>query len=60
MTQSNRRGFFRAALDSLVEARTRQAQRYVAGALLAFDDKTLAAHGYNRETLRRNANPTYL
>ena len=60
MTGTNRRGFFRAALDSLVEARTRQARGYVAGALLALDDKTLAAHGYNRETLRRQAHPTYL
>jgi hypothetical protein len=60
MTKTLRRGIYRAALDNLVEARTRQAQRYVAGALLTFDDKTLAAYGYDRETLRRSANSTYL
>lgn len=49
------RGFFRNALDSIVEARARQADRYVAGALLSLDDKTLAAHGYSREALRRQA-----
>lgn len=33
-----KRSFFRAALDNLVEARQRQAQRYVNGMLLAMDD----------------------
>jgi hypothetical protein len=53
-TQANRRGFFRSAMDALVDARTRQASRYVNGALLMLDDETLKAHGYTREQLRRN------
>lgn len=48
------RGFFRAAMDALVEVRTRQAQRYVNGALLALDDETLKASGYSRAELKRN------
>ena len=54
-TANNSRGFFRSALDSLVEARARQANRYVAGALLALDDETLAARGYDRASLRKQA-----
>ena len=54
-TANNSRGFFRSALDSLVEARARQANRYVAGALLALDDETLAARGYDRQALRKQA-----
>lgn len=46
-------GFFRNAMDALVQARTRQATRYVNGALLMLDDETLKAHGYSREELRR-------
>lgn len=54
MTTSNaRRSFFRSAIDALVDARTRQASRYVNGALLMLDDETLKAHGYTREQLRR-------
>jgi len=61
MTNSTRtRGFFRNAFDTLIEARTRQANQYVAGALLALDDKTLAAHGYSRETLRKTARTSYM
>jgi hypothetical protein len=47
------RGFFRGAMDALVAARMRQADRYVKGALLMLDDETLKAHGYTREELRR-------
>ena len=54
-TANNSRGFFRSALDSLVEARARQANRYVAGALLALDDETLAARGDDRASLRKQA-----
>ncbi|HTV68695.1 MAG TPA: hypothetical protein VMF90_09170 [Rhizobiaceae bacterium] len=46
-------GFFRNALNTLVAARQRQADRYVSGALLALDDETLKAHGYKREELTR-------
>ncbi|MGB6117945.1 MAG: hypothetical protein WBF87_06985 [Mesorhizobium sp.] len=48
-----RPGFFRSALNSLIEARTRQASRYVASALLTLDDKTLEAHGYSRAELQK-------
>lgn len=53
------RNFFRNALDSLVAARTRQAERYVNGALLMLDDETLKANGYNREELKRRAAHSY-
>jgi hypothetical protein len=52
---TTRSGFFRNALDRLVAARQRQADRYVSGALLAFDDETLKAYGYTREDLARRA-----
>lgn len=57
-TTTNGRGFFRNAIDALVEARSRQAARYVNGALLMLDDETLKASGYSREELRRNGPPT--
>ncbi|MDP3895278.1 MAG: hypothetical protein Q8Q62_01240 [Mesorhizobium sp.] len=61
MTKSgNTRGFFRNALDSLIEARARQASHYVAGALLMLDDETLKAHGYSRETLKKTARAPYM
>ncbi len=56
---STRRGFFRGALDSIVAARSAQAARYVDGALLMLDDETLAAHGYNREQLRKRGASYY-
>jgi hypothetical protein len=52
-------GFFRNAFDALVEARARQASRYVNGALLMLDDETLNAHGYDRAQLKRNAENRY-
>ena len=54
------RNFFRNAMDAMIEARAKQATRYVNGALLMLDDQTLAAHGYKREDLRKNAAATYL
>lgn len=54
------RNFFRNAMDAMIEARAKQATRYVNGALLMLDDQTLAAHGYKREELRRNAAVSYL
>lgn len=58
-TNSNRRGFLRGALDSLIEARSRQATRYLNSALLMLDDETLAANGYDREMLRKSAHAPY-
>lgn len=60
MTKTANPGFFRSALNSLIEARARQATHYVNGALLALDDETLAKNGYSRETLRRNARGSFM
>lgn len=54
------RGFFRGALTALMEARAKQATRHVNGALLMLDDETLAANGYTREQLRKNATAGYI
>lgn len=60
MKTNTKRGFFRNALDNLIEARSRQATRYVNGALLMLDDETLAANGYNRAELAKSAHTTYM
>lgn len=60
MTETAKPGFFRSALNSLIEARARQANHYVNGALLMLDDETLAKNGYSRETLRRSARAPYM
>ncbi|MCO5163180.1 MAG: hypothetical protein M9939_18760 [Mesorhizobium sp.] len=60
MTDTSKPGFFRNALNSLIEARARQANSYVNGALLMLDDETLAKNGYSREALRRNARASYM
>jgi hypothetical protein len=53
------RGFFRNAFDAMIEARSKVALRHVNAALLLLDDKELAARGYDRATLRRNASASY-
>jgi hypothetical protein len=53
------RGFFRNAFDALIEARSKQVQRHVNAALLMLDDEQLAARGYDRDALRRNASSSY-
>jgi hypothetical protein len=60
MIQTNKPGIFRSALNSLIEARARQATHYVNGALLMLDDETLAKNGYDRESLRRSARTSYM
>lgn len=47
------KGFFRNAMDALVEARSRQAQAYVNNALRGLDDKTLQSYGYTRKDLQK-------
>jgi hypothetical protein len=59
-TISARRGFFRSAMNALIEARQREASRYVSDVLLGFDDETLKAHGYDREELRKAARSPYV
>jgi hypothetical protein len=53
------RGFFRNALDRMVEARMRQANHYVNGALLMLDDETLKANGYSRAELKKRSSGYY-
>ncbi|MGX9119222.1 hypothetical protein ACWTU6_21555 [Mesorhizobium sp. BHbsci] len=59
-TISARRGFLRSAVNALIEARQREASRYVSGVLLAFDDETLKANGYDREELKKAARSRYV
>lgn len=46
-------GFFSGLLNSLVEARQAEAERYVNRVLLSLDDETLKKHGYSRAELSR-------
>jgi len=46
-------GFFKAAINALMEARQREAARYVNSALLSLDDATLKANGYSRSELEK-------
>ena len=54
---TNRRpgGFFRSAVETMIAARQRQADRYVSRTLLAYDEQTLRAHGFDRADLERRA-----
>lgn len=45
--------FFKKAMNRFVEANQVRAQRYVDGALLSLDDKTLAQLGTSHAELRR-------
>jgi hypothetical protein len=54
MTSStDKPGFFRNVLNALISARQLEAERYVNGVLLSFDDETLKSHGYSRAELAR-------
>ena len=57
---NHRKNIFRNALDAFIAARERQAGNYVAGALLALDDKTLAEHGYSRAELKARQTAFYI
>lgn len=46
-----RKSVFARALDRLIDARMREAQRTVNGYLLTLDDQTLAELGHDRATL---------
>lgn len=43
----------RAGFNRMIEARERQARRYVNGVLLHMDDESLTKAGYRRETLEK-------
>lgn len=49
----SKKSFLHNTLDAMINARTRQANAYVNGALLMLDDETLKAHGYNRADLQK-------
>ena len=50
MGHMTRRGY-----NAMIEARQKRAQHYVNGALLSFDDETLARAGFDRDELKRGA-----
>jgi len=52
-------GYFRRGVDRLVEARTRQAARYVSAGLMMLDDEALRARGYDRNELKKRAGSYY-
>lgn len=58
MAKAHRKGFFRHALDAMIEARSRQVAGYVNGSLLMLDDETLKEHGYDRDQLKRRSHFT--
>lgn len=60
MATNSGRGFFRGAVDALVEARTRQVSRYVNSALLMLDDETLRKSGYDRNELEKRGGVNYM
>ncbi len=49
----------RNSFNRVVEARQRQAQRYVNGVLLAMDDQSLEKAGYDRKVLERQESALY-
>ncbi len=51
-----KQGFFSRALDAMIDARMREAERQVVAQLLSFDDKTLASLGYERSELEARHN----
>lgn len=53
MSTRAKKSIFHSAFDAMVEARSRQAQNYVNGALLMLDDETLRARGYDRKELQK-------
>jgi len=50
---------FKNALNRMVEARERQARRYVNSTLLSLDDTTLKAYGRSREEIEKEGYQTY-
>lgn len=59
MAHSKDRGIFARAMDSIIEARSRQAARFANGALLMLDDETLKSHGYDRKQLIKRGAVAY-
>jgi len=53
--KNERRGIIRTAFDALIEARTRQAERYVNCALMMLDEDTLKSRGIDSNDLARRS-----
>ncbi|MBA4783452.1 MAG: hypothetical protein H2045_09575 [Rhizobiales bacterium] len=51
----NKKSFF----TGLIEARQRQANRYINGYLLTLDDATLTSRGYNRKDLLKKDSASF-
>ena len=49
----------RDTFTRMIEARERQARRYVNGVLAGLDDETLARAGYDRDRVRRMQRSVY-
>lgn len=60
MSATHRTGFFKSALKAYLASRERQAERYVNGALLMLDDRTLELGGYKRGDLRMRPSAWYI
>jgi hypothetical protein len=50
-----KRGVLRGALDALIEARSRQAERYVNGFMMILGDEALEKRGIDRQTLLKRS-----
>lgn len=49
----------RNLFNGMVQAREKQARRYVVGSLLSMDDATLKAAGYDREALKKERHVSF-
>jgi len=47
--------FLKSVIQAFTNARQAEAERYVTGVLLAYDDETLRRYGYARADLRRRS-----
>lgn len=54
------KAFFRNAFNRVVEARERQIGRYIQGAMLNLDDRSLNALGTTRDEVRAKAKSSYV
>ncbi len=59
MFKKSARGLTGRILDSMIEARRRQVQPYINGALVMLDDERLRALGHDRKQLVRQGRADY-
>ena len=55
MATKGKRGFIRKAVDAMIAARTRQAQRYAYGSQLRIDEESLRTLGQMRTETRKRS-----